>query len=679
MATWDWDAYHAELLRRTRTVPPLMQSVWNESANEADWLAPAQFPLPIYRLLPDEGGVPRRSLLSEHPCDPRDGWDISQTHIFLRQGLISDVFRSCLIWSLVKQTPAERRRFFGTTGTGIEHPRVGYIYWRDVPPKGRDADADKPLLDLNTLMMRSLKRLKAGSVDHAARIAALTVEEEKAFPENREERAAAYPQYIIFDGTGCAGNWVSSFKYLVSAIGAYSNEYEVRSSEAVILSEAPYLSMGYIDNKPRAENPLFVDAPATRQELQTFFLGWERWRGESGRPRELLTRADRGFEDTLASIEALGMRNPALAVDPDGRNATSRSSNQATLDIACAIAAMRRDGRPVTTVAQICAGLRERMTRWQRHELECFLWAFLKARGFDNDARFAEEFPLGKGASIALDKPAALPFFFKTNIDVTPQHEGELTRKDLFLKRVAIQTFYVHAYVNPVLPSIFRTLFSAQNNDRVVQLMNEPLALGFLAQDACHHLIERTDGITEKMLSTYPGLMNPKAWVTFTEQLFSALDEANAPLLARQVLHVVYPYCVIFNQDVASTGLRKLRKIGLRRFDGPSSTVWDRFKSALKTVEKVMQEGYADTVVRASLRHNLATGGSVPPAWAHWIGKPLLDDDFDGELRLPNKKEITERVAYLHELLSEPIPACDNAALLLTYAGKLQVHTGLQL
>ena len=92
-----------------------------------------------------------------------------------------------------------------------------------------------------------------------------------------------------------------------------------------------------------------------------------------------------------------------------------------------------------------------------------------------------------------------------------------------------------------------------------------------------------------------------------------------------------------------------------------------------------MQKGYADAVVRASLRHNLATGGTVPPAWAHWIGKPLLDDDFDGELRLPNKKEITERVAYLHELLSEPIPACDNAALLLTYAGKLQVHAGLQL
>lgn len=92
MATWDWDAYHAELLRRTRTVPPLMQSVWNESANEADWLAPAQFPLPIYRLLPDEGGVPRRSLLSEHPCDPRD--DDGITAIALRQGIVEDIFRS---------------------------------------------------------------------------------------------------------------------------------------------------------------------------------------------------------------------------------------------------------------------------------------------------------------------------------------------------------------------------------------------------------------------------------------------------------------------------------------------------------------------------------------------------------------------------------------------------------
>lgn len=674
MAAWDWDAYHAELLRRTRTVPPLMQSMWNESANEADWLAPAQFPLPVYRLLPDEGGVPRRSLLSEHPCDPRDGWDISQTHIFLRQGLVGDVFRSCFIWSLVKQTPAERRRFFGTTGTGIEHPRVGYIYWRDIPPYNHDADEDKSPLDLNTLMMRSLKRLKAGSVDHATRIAALTAEEEKALPQTREERAAAYPQYIVFDGTGCAGTWAYRFKRLVYAIGTYSDEYEVRSSEAVILSEAPYLSIGYIDNKPRPENPLFVDAPATKRELQTFFLGWERWRGEGGRPRELLSRADRAFEDTLASIEMLGMRDPALAVDPDGRNATSRYSNQATLDIACAIAAMQRDGRPATTVAQICAGLRERMTRRQRHELECFLWAFLKTRGFDNEARFAEEFPLGKGASMALNKPAALPFFFKTNVDVTLQREGELTRKDLFLKRVAVLAFYAHAYINPLLPSIFRTLFSAKNNEQIVQLMNEPLALGFLAQDACHHLIERTDGITEKMLGTYPELMDSKAWATFVEQLFGALDEANAPLLARQVLHAVYPYCLNYSNRVMPTNLDEYRRLIERareRFDGPVTRLWDRIKSAQKTISKVYQEGYADAVVRASLRHNLATGGTVPPAWAHWIGRPLEEDDFDERLPYVSKKEVAERVAYLHELLNESIPACDNAALLLTYAGRL--------
>ena len=124
MATWDWDAYHAELLRRTRTVPPLMQSMkWNESANEADWLAPAQFPLPLYRLLPNESGMSKRSLLSEHPCDPRDG--NGMTAVALRQGIVEDIFRSSLIWSLVKQTPSERRRFFRHADNRYRTPACG--------------------------------------------------------------------------------------------------------------------------------------------------------------------------------------------------------------------------------------------------------------------------------------------------------------------------------------------------------------------------------------------------------------------------------------------------------------------------------------------------------------------------------------------------------------------------
>ena len=259
---------------------------------------------------------------------------------------------------------------------------------------------------------------------------------------------------------------------------------------------------------------------------------------------------------------------------------------------------------------------------------------------------------------MALDKPAALPFFFKSDTDLTTLHKDKLTSEEQFSLRGIMQRFKMHTSINPLLPSIFRSVLVVTNNKRrpALQLMNEPLALGFLAQDACHHLIEQTDGITEDMLGAYPKLMDQQAWATFVEQLFGALDEANAPMLARQVLHAVYPHCVKFNQDVVNTGIRKLREMGLNRFDGPSSTLWDRLKSALDSADKIMQKGYADAVVRASLRHNLATGGTVPPAWAHWIGKPLLDDDFDGELRLPNKREITERVAYLHELLSEPHP-----------------------
>lgn len=677
MAAWDWDAYHAELLRRTQTVPPLMQSVWNESANEADWLAPAQFPLPIYRLLPNEDGDFRRSLLSECPCDPRD--DEGITAIALRQGIVEDIFRSSLIWSLVKQTPSERLRFFGMPETDIEHPRVGYVHWRDVPPRTQDPRTRINPLPLDTLMMRSLARLGSSSIDSAARTKEPAADAEKLLPQTQEEHAAAFPQILIFDGIGSAHFLHPHFGPLASSIAVFADEYGVPRSEVIVLSDAANFGMdciysntlyGYIEHRVN------VDAPATKQELQTFFLGWERWRGTSGGPRALIRQANHSFERTLATINALGMRDPALAVNPGVRDDTNQSHHQATLDIACVIAAMQRDERSVATIAQLCDGLRERTTQKQRHELECTLWSFLKAHGFDHSVRAADECSVGEGFDMALDEPAALPFFFKSDIDLAILHKDKLSSEEQFSLRGIMQRFKMHTSINPLLPSIFRTMLGIMNNRRrqVFQLMNEPLALGFLAQDACHHLIEQTDGTTEDMLGTYPKLMDQQAWATFVELLFGALDEANAPMLARQVLHAVYPHCLNYSGRILPKNLNEYRRFIERareRFDGPVTRLWDRIESAQKTISKVYQEGYADAVVRASLRHNLATGGTVPPAWAHWIGRPLEEDDFDERLPRVSKKEVAERVAFLRELLSAPIPACDNAALLLTYAGKL--------
>ena len=77
----------------------------------------------------------------------------------------------------------------------------------------------------------------------------------------------------------------------------------------------------------------------------------------------------------------------------------------------------------------------------------------------------------------------------------------ELSQANKVVQIVSTYHCYLHLCHNPLLPSLFRTLFStAKTNERILQIMNEPLALGFLAQDACHHLIERTDGITEEML-----------------------------------------------------------------------------------------------------------------------------------------------------------------------------------
>lgn len=682
MATWDWDAYHAELLRRTRTVPPLMQSMkWNESANEADWLAPAQFPLPLYRLLSDEGEMSRRSLLSEHPCDPRDG--NGMTAIALRQGIVEDIVRSSLIWSLVKQTPSERRRFFGMPITDIEHPHVGYVHWKDIPVPPSDS-AKRPR-ELSEVMAHSLKRLSAGSSTNVS-TSRISIDRER-LPQSPEDEASAFPQVIVLDITTRSANVYRRITQLRAMVNRSGARFDVPPCEVVMLCGTSDLTTGIIAGRAFGKDEhhvIYADAPATRQELQTFCLGWERWRKTEGGPRQLLEHAEYTLESSMQCLDELDMRDPSNAVNPFWGQTYELSTKQATLDILCTVIALQSDAHDATTtlaLARLCDGLLERTSRKQHHDLECLLWAFLKARGFDNASRLADEAVVGATSFASYEHPSALTFFFKPDSNTILQKELDQAKRDRRSKGFYRRFCYMIMHENPLLSSIFRTVFigDGSHEESRLQLMNEPLALGFLAQNACRHLIERTDGITENVLGGYPELMDPQAWATFVEQLFGAFDEAATPLLARQALHAVYPYCVIFNQNAPNTGFHSLREIGLRRFDGPSSTLWDRLKSALKTTKKVMQEGYADAVVRASLRHNLATGGTVPPAWAHWIGEPLLDDDFDGKLWPPNKKEIAERVAYLHELLNEPIPACDNAALLLTYAGKLQTRASLQL
>ena len=152
------------------------------------------------------------------------------------------------------------------------------------------------------------------------------------------------------------------------SITVFADEYGMQRSEIIVLSDASDFGMDYIDSNTLygyIDHRINVDAPATKQELQTFFLGWERWRNASGGPRALIRRANSSFERTLAAIEALGMRDPALAVNPGVHDDTNQSHHQAMLDIACVIAAMQRDERPVATIAQLCDGFRERTTQKQ--------------------------------------------------------------------------------------------------------------------------------------------------------------------------------------------------------------------------------------------------------------------------------------------------------------------------
>lgn len=669
MATWDWGAYHGELLRRTQTIPPLMQSVWSEASNEARWLAPARFPLPIYRLMPTGNEAPERSLLSEHPCDPRD--ECGMTGIYLRQGAVEDIFRSSLIWSLVKQTPRERRRFLGMPMTDLEHPRIGYIHWHEVPPRINN----KIVLGLSVLMSRSIARLSAGTVDHATNIGSTPIDY-NALPQTEEEELTALPEVIIFDGTGGADRMPARLGYLFDVLRSKGIEKRT-SRDLIVLLGSHRLNMGIIGGRVSESNArctVYVDVPASGREYQTFFLGWERWRGTRGGPKILLDNADRAFKTALASIEALGMRHPARSIVLDPRGNRTAYNNQSTFDLTCTISAIQRDertGRPVATVAQLCSGLWERATREQRNDLERFLWAFLKARGFDTRWRIASEEAVATNVIAVRSLPSALPYFFRPETDLAMKHAGEVAARSLHAKDLAIELAYQEIRENPLLITLFSTAFA--DGGSVLKLMNEPLALGFLAQCICRHLIAQTGGFTEDKLGVYPELMDTRAWATFTEQLFAAFDEANVPVLASQVLHAVYPYCLRYSYDTVPKildGWKSWRERIIERIDGPIARPLERFKTAMSTVAKVTQEGYADAVVRASLRHNLATGNTVPPAWAHWVGQPLEDGGF-GHLPHVTRKEAAERASYLRDLLQEPIPACDNAALLLDYAGKL--------
>ena len=502
MAVWDWGAYHAELLRRTRTVPPLMQSVWNESANEADWLAPAQFPLPIYRLLPDEDGARKRSLLSEQPCDPRD--DEGITAIALRQGIVEGLFRLSLIWSLVKQTPSERLRFFGMPGTDIEHPRVGYVHWKEIPTYTPFDPARKPC-ELSEVMARSLKRLSAGS---SANVPTSRISiDRKRLPQTPEDEASAFPQVIVLDVTTRSADASRRIAYLKAMLNEGSTRFDLPPCEIVMLLGASDLTMGIIAGRAFGKDEdhvIYVDAPAARQELQTFCLGWERWRKTEGGPRRLLERAGHTLENSIHCLNKLDMEDPSNAVNPFWGRKRELSTKQATLDIMCTVIAMQSDARntmAAPALARLCDRLLERTNYKQQHDLVCLLWAFLKARGFDNALRLADEVIVGATAFASCNRPSALTFFFGSDADAILQREFDRAEKNRGSKGYYLRACYVIMHENPLLSSIFRTIYigDGPNGESRLQLMNEPLALGFLAQDACRHLIERTDGITEDM------------------------------------------------------------------------------------------------------------------------------------------------------------------------------------
>lgn len=119
-----------------------MRSVWEPRANRLDWLAPAFFPLPMRVVPPRRSDAPNNLKDMPEPASTTKqhsqerifhGIPLIQTYVEVRAGLPASIFRSSLIASLLKHTPAQQQRFFGIAFTDVERPTVGYINIHEVP------------------------------------------------------------------------------------------------------------------------------------------------------------------------------------------------------------------------------------------------------------------------------------------------------------------------------------------------------------------------------------------------------------------------------------------------------------------------------------------------------------------------------------------------------------------
>lgn len=687
--SWSWATYRLDLLSRIEQAPPLMRSVWEPRANRLDWLAPAFFPLPTRIIPPHRTDAPndlqeasKAATTTKQHKRARVVRDIplSQTNVEAHAGLPASIFRSSLIASLLTHTPAQQQRFFGIAFTDLECPTVGYINIHEIPSWSPTLESDE-LLFIPTILERSLPYLDARN----SRPSDVTKEAEHV-PSSRAE-ALAFPDVVVLDATGWHDKSIGpKLEYLMAFAMTSANRRIIDQITVITINDNPFSDTIIPPGINQSRHPLArVGAPSSSEEFRTFLRAWERWCVARIDPRVLEARADFRLDHMHDALVRLGMALPhakapnADAAPPPENGAEPQAQNLAPFGIACAIVAMQRDRQDPQDVEELCRRLRNRFDPQTINDIERVMRAYLMARGF-----LEPEYSLlsngGHGATIVdiarhydligenfLDSIASDP--------TEPIMPPEIAQSALFdqstWKSRAMRLMNLMHY-NPLLPSMFVLEYMPNSKAETLRLTAERLGIAFLAHEAVLAMKRSGNGSSPAILFSYAGCLPLDAWEQFIDSVFAHLCESGLANLAHgAVLNDFILYCL----HVADSNLFKRGKAARRRILSnmlvmygiqldPESLRDDAVQKDTELWIRTTSAPYIDAIVHASLRYNLRIHGIPPSAWKWWVGH---DEDWQAYdfVHPLDDVAVAEHVSYLHELLHAPIPACDNAALLL--------------
>ena len=691
---WDWGHYHAELLRRIETLPPLMRSVQNARRNRADWLALEQFPLPTFRF-EDAGDktMRKRSLAkapvmldSEHP-------DVT---IETRCGTVAHILRASLIAALVKARSEKLRTFFGCSFDEAETPRIAYTNWRalvgspddpEMPPTGQNDNSAKPneanqneraihTPSLWDLMIRSIPFIDGsahGTPTQRRELAQNTSTNNAGRPGQVQERAEhpqppLPPTTLVIDAIGAPLSYdlaiiaiSRELAELTKSFDSIPYQQDISSGKnwtaVIILSTAFHItheSFAHGFRQKVREDIVFVDAPTTQAERRTFMEAWERWRAPRALQRKIEQKASCQLEQLRSSLSSLRMIVPEVTSDGIGFQLEGKTSI-ATFDIECVISATLRDNMLCATPSQLWLSLSERLHPREIESARKALAVFLQGRALLSDvpnlaaAIFLKAYfllPNTQGMRSELLSSTVFEFMF-----TALPHQSSKSLSSLAYDLIT------ELRNNPLLTALILPLEERPNELTAFQLLNEPLAVAMVAHDAVA-VLQQTNDLDEfgdVLFAVF--LMSIPVWTHFVEDVFELLDESTLPGLAADVLNNLAGALNIWTGEETYDCVEQ-------NSSQSSDNFIDEFilktnKLLLSRPNKRRLHEYIDALAHVSIQHVIGTNSYLPWAWASWIG--LLSSAED----IPDASIYLDRINLLTRLLNEPVPTCDNALKLL--------------